>query len=87
MTTRNRDAMATSSESGHGRFTTGEVVRFVVAAAIVVVLVAFCIANTDDTKVDYLVGDNTFPLVVVMVLSAVAGALIAALLRRRRHHH
>ena len=77
----------TSEAKESGRYTTGEVLRFVVAAAIVVVLVAFCIANTDDTKVDYLVGDSTFPLVLVMVVSAVAGALIAALLRRRRHHH
>jgi uncharacterized integral membrane protein len=69
------------------RFTTGEVIRFVVAAAIVVLIVAFCVANTDDTKVDYLVGDTTFPLFVVMVASAVGGALIAALLRRRRRHH
>jgi hypothetical protein len=43
----------TSETKESGRYTRGEVLRFVVAAAIVVVLVAFCIANTDDTKVDY----------------------------------
>ena len=69
-----------------GRYTTGDVLRFVVAAAIVVLLVAFCVANTDDTKVDYLIGDTTMPLFLVMVVAAVGGVLIAALLRRRRHH-
>jgi uncharacterized integral membrane protein len=78
--------MAHTHEEHARRFTAGEVLRFVVAAAVVVVLVAFCIRNTDDTNIDYLTGDTSAPLVVVMVASAVAGALIAALLRRRRHH-
>jgi uncharacterized integral membrane protein len=80
--------MARTVDTHHeGRYSAADVARFVLAVAIVVALVAFCIANTDDTKVDYLIGDSTVPLVVVMVVSAVAGALIAALLRRRRQHH
>jgi uncharacterized integral membrane protein len=74
------------SSAEHRRYSAGDVARFVVAAAIIVLIVAFCVANTDDTKVDYLIGDNTFPLFLVMIASAIAGALIAALLRRRRHH-
>jgi MYXO-CTERM domain-containing protein len=64
----------------------GEVVRYVIAALIVAALVGFCIRNTDDTKVDYLVSSTNAPLFIVLAAAAVAGVLIAALLRRRRHH-
>jgi uncharacterized integral membrane protein len=75
------------TDTGRTRFTTGEVVRYILAALIVVGLVVFCIRNTDDTNVDYLVSSRSAPLFVVLVVAAVAGAVIAALLRRRRHHY
>ena len=66
---------------------TAHTVRIVVALLLVVGVVALAIANTDDTSVDYLVGDTDAPLFVVVIGAAVAGAVIAALLRRRHHHH
>jgi uncharacterized integral membrane protein len=79
--------MAHSDARARSRFTTGEVVRYVVAVLIVLALVIFCLRNTDDTNVDYIVSSTNAPLFVVLVVAAVAGALVAALLRRRRHRH
>jgi uncharacterized integral membrane protein len=64
---------------------TADVFRLTLAALIALALIVFALANTDDTRIDYLVDDTTAPLIAVMAGSAVAGALIAALLRRRRH--
>ena len=74
---------AHSSESTKG-YTAGEVIRFILAALILIALVIFCLANTNKVHVDYLFGKKDLPLIVVMAGSGVAGILIAALIRRSR---
>jgi uncharacterized integral membrane protein len=64
--------------------TSGETARLALAAVVLIVAVVFALANTDDTNVDYLFGDTDAPLIVVMVLSAVAGAVVAVLVAWRR---
>ncbi len=62
----------------------GETIKLVVSALILIVLVLFGVANSDEVPVELLVTDTDLPLIVVILGSAVAGALIAALVRRRR---
>ncbi len=64
--------------------TIGETVKLAVSVLILVVLILFGVANSDEVRVDLVVTDADLPLIVVILGSAVAGALIAALLRRRR---
>ncbi len=67
---------------------TGAIVRLVIAAIVLIAIVVFCARNTDSTNVDYLFGDHSAPLFVVIALSAVAGAVLATLaswVRHRRH--
>ena len=54
------------------------------AALLLAALVVFCLANTDEVRVDYVVGKADLPLIEVMAGSGAAGLLIAALIRRRR---
>lgn len=61
-----------------------DTVKLVISVAIIVVIVGFGLANSDEVPVDLLVTDTDLPLIVVILGSAVAGVLIAALLRRRR---
>lgn len=63
------------------------ILRFVVALAVVAVIVLLALDNRDDTRVGYLWDDATFPLWFVIVGSAIGGALVGWLLRvssRRR---
>jgi uncharacterized integral membrane protein len=71
-------------EREHVGRSTLDTIRIVLAVLIGVALGAFAVDNRDKTKVHYLFGDTQAPLIVVLVVAAVAGALIAALLRR--HH-
>jgi uncharacterized integral membrane protein len=54
------------------------------AALLLAALVVFCLANTDEVRVDYVVGKADLPLIEVMAGSGAAGLLIAALIRRRQ---
>jgi uncharacterized integral membrane protein len=61
--------------------------RLVLAGVVALLLVAFAIDNRHDTRVGYLFGETEAPMIVVLVVAAVAGALVGALLRsgqRRR---
>lgn len=62
----------------------GDVAHWVPPILLSVLVLAFALANTDSTKVDYVFGDTEAPLIVVLLATAVVGALIAALLRHRR---
>lgn len=64
--------------------TIGETVKLAVAALILIALVLLGVANSDEVRVDWVVGDADLPLIVVILGSAVAGAMVAALVRRRR---
>lgn len=60
------------------------------AAVIAIALVAFVVQNRSDTEVTWLFLDGTWPLWLVIVLSAVAGAALSEvlgwLIRRRRRN-
>ncbi len=72
------------STAGSGA-TTVDKLKWAVSAVLVVLIVLFAAANTEEREVDYLVDSAEIPLIWVMLGSAVVGAVIAALLRRRRH--
>lgn len=66
----------------------GDLARLVPVVVLLVALGAFAAANTQKTKIDYVFGDTSAPLILVLLATAVVGALIAALLRfRGKHHH
>lgn len=65
----------------------GRIVRLVTGAVVLVLLTLFVVVNTDDVTVQFLVGQVTLPLVVVLLATAVLGGLISSLFfasRRRK---
>ena len=64
-----------------------DVARLAPPVILIVLVVAFAVANTQDTEVDLLFKETTAPLFVVLVATAVVGALIGALLRRHRKNN
>jgi uncharacterized integral membrane protein len=57
--------------------------KMIVAAILVVIVVVLAIANSQDTKVDFVVADITLPLFVVIVGSALIGLVVGYFLGRR----
>jgi len=51
--------------------------KLIVAAIVGVALAAFVIQNTDDTPVSWLMFDESAPLWIIIVISAVAGAILS----------
>ena len=76
--------MAEQQTDSGSHVSAGDVAHWVPAILLSVLVVAFALANTESTRVDYVFGDTEAPLIVVLLATAVVGALIAALLRRRR---
>jgi uncharacterized integral membrane protein len=64
---------------------TKETAKLAAGAALLVLLVLFVVANTDKTRISFLVTDVDLPLIVVLVATAVFGGLIAELLRHLRN--
>lgn len=82
-----RDPDRTSEPSTtSSKATTVDKLKWAVSAVLLVLIVLFAAANTEEREVDYLVDSAEIPLIWVMLGSAVVGAIIAALLRRRRRH-
>jgi uncharacterized integral membrane protein len=53
----------------------------------VALLAIFVLVNTDEVKVDFLIGDTTMPLIIALLISAALGAVIgyiAPIVRRHR---
>jgi uncharacterized integral membrane protein len=53
----------------------------------VAVLVIFVLVNTEEVKVDFLIGETTMPLIIALLISAALGAVIgyiAPIVRRHR---
>jgi uncharacterized integral membrane protein len=53
----------------------------------VAVLAIFVLVNTDEVKVDFLIGETTMPLIIALLISAALGVVIgyvAPLVRRQR---
>jgi uncharacterized integral membrane protein len=55
---------------------TGTKAKLVVAAVVALVIVVFALANTDKAHVDYVVGDEDLPLILVIAISFVAGIIV-----------
>ena len=72
------------SSDDEGGVSAGDLARYVPAAVLAIALIAFGLANTEKTKVDYLFGNTEAPLILVLLVTAIVGALIAALVRWRR---
>jgi len=51
--------------------------KLIVVAIVGVALAAFVVQNTNDTDVSWLVFDESAPLWIVIVVSAVAGAILS----------
>lgn len=65
----------------------GRTLRLALGAVILVLLTLFVVVNTEDVTVQFLVGEVTLPLVVVLLVTAVLGAVISSLFfasRRRK---
>lgn len=53
----------------------------------VLLLAIFVLVNTEEVKVDFLIGDTTMPLIIALLISAALGAVIGyvgPLVRQRR---
>jgi uncharacterized integral membrane protein len=50
--------------------------KLVLAAIVALVIAVFALANTDKTHVDYVVGDEDLPLILVIAISFVAGVIV-----------
>jgi uncharacterized integral membrane protein len=61
--------------------------KMIVIGVLVIVLVAFVIANTETVDIDFIVTDVSIPLIFVLAGTAILGAIIDRLwLRRRRRN-
>ncbi len=58
--------------------------RFLLAGALLAVLVMFAVANDTSAEIDYIVATDTVPLVWPLAGAMAGGALLALLLRRHR---
>lgn len=62
-----------------------QTIRIVVWVVVVAAVAIIAAVNTQDVDVDWVVGDSTLPLWVVIALSAIAGAVIGYVARWRRN--
>jgi len=67
---------------------TREIARLVIGAVGLVLLIAFVVGNSNDVKVNYVVGHATTSLIWVILISALLGVLVDRLViavgRRRK---
>jgi uncharacterized integral membrane protein len=64
------------------------IVRWIIAALIVVAIVAVALDNRQEISVGYVLGDASAPVWVILVAAGVAGIIIGWLIKHRpRHHH
>jgi len=69
-----------ADDGGSGRSISPKLIVAIVLVAIVIVL---AIVNSKKVKVDFVIGDITLPLFVVIVGSAIVGLIIGYFLGRR----
>lgn len=63
---------------------TRQTIRIIVWVTVVAAVAVVAAVNTQDVEVDWVFGDFSLPLWVVIALSAVAGAVIGYVARWRR---
>ncbi|MEO7369343.1 MAG: LapA family protein [Ilumatobacteraceae bacterium] len=64
----------------------GLIIRWILIAAIVVILVVVAMDNRDNVRIGYAVGDAEAPIWIVMIAAAVGGIVIGWLVRHRPRH-
>lgn len=62
----------------------GRIARLLALAALVIVLVAFALDNTQSVRVGFLFFERNPPLIWILVITAATGAAIDRLVRWRR---
>jgi uncharacterized integral membrane protein len=63
------------------------ITRLVIWLVVLVVLLAFVLANTRKVKVGYVFGTHSTPLIFVLVVTAIIGALLDRLWLWHRHRN
>ncbi|MGH9280144.1 MAG: hypothetical protein ACRD12_18845 [Acidimicrobiales bacterium] len=58
--------------------------RLIGAGILVLILVAFVVANSASVKVSFLITDRQVPLIIVLVVTALLSALVTLILTRHR---
>ena len=58
--------------------------RQIIVTVIAIVLLVFALVNLEDANIDFVVGDVTIPLVLVIVICAVLGFVIGWFVGRRK---
>lgn len=76
------DDVAEHASAVHRR-DVAKLIRWILIAAIVVVVVLVAMDNRDDVPVGYVIGDVQAPMWIVIVLAAIAGMFIGWLIRHR----
>ena len=66
----------TIDERRERRIRMGQTVRVLVVLVVIGLLALFAALNTADVEIDYLFGDVTAPMIIVIAVSAVAGLII-----------
>jgi len=77
--------MAQRRDSAEPR-SSAQIARIAVGVILLAAVVAVVVDNRRDTRIGYVFGDVEAPLIVVLLLAAVAGALIGWLLLHRSRH-
>jgi len=65
------------------RRTNKELVRNVLAGVVGVYIVVFAVLNLDDVQVDWVFGSGRAPLIIVIVISLLAGIVLTYFAERR----
>lgn len=77
-----------AGEDGRGQQSSGgsgvDVRRWAPPAVLAAILLAFALANTQRTTVDFVFTEQRAPLFLVLLVTALLGAVVGALVRRFR---
>jgi len=74
-----------AEETGHDRsIRARQTIRIIVWMIVVAAVAVVAALNTHDVDLDWVVGESTLPLWIVIALSALAGAVIGYVARWRR---
>lgn len=73
-----------ADDNNDSNISSTDLIKLLPAAILLILLIAFGVANTEKTEVDFLFVEAEAPLILVLAATAVVGAMIAALLRWRR---
>jgi uncharacterized integral membrane protein len=77
--------MPEARDTGERR-SVGDTARLVIGVLLLAVVVAIVADNRRDTRIGYVVGDVEAPLIIVLLIAALAGAAIGWLLLHRPRH-